>query len=150
MLYTIGDVAKKLGVRPSVLRYYDKEGLLPHMSRSQSGIRMFTDSDLEWFHLIERLKRSGMPIKEIKEYVDLYEEGDSTLEERRDLLYSRKEAVLVEMEKLKDTLDFITYKCWFYDTAVEAGTVDVPHNMPDDEIPADILEIKRRCLGKGN
>lgn len=56
MLYTIGDAAKKLGVQPSALRYYDKEGLLPHMERSDGGMRMFTEDDFEWFRFIERLK----------------------------------------------------------------------------------------------
>ena len=69
MLSTIGDAAKKLGVQPTALRYYDKEGLLPHMERSESGIRMFTEDDFEWVRFIERLKLSGMPIKEIKSYI---------------------------------------------------------------------------------
>lgn len=145
MLYTIGDAAKKLGVAPSALRYYDKEGLLPHMERSSGGTRMFTEDDLEWFHFIEKLKRSGMPIKEIKHYVDLYLEGDSTLQERRELVYARREAVARELEELQETLDFISYKCWFYDEAVKAGTADVPRNMPLDELPPDIHEIKKRC-----
>ena len=86
MLYTIGDAAKELGIPASTLRYYDKEGLLPHTSRSGSGIRMFTEDDFEWVRFIERLKLSGMPIKEIKSYIDLYEQGDATLPQRRELI----------------------------------------------------------------
>ena len=82
MLYTIGDAARELGIPASTLRYYDKEGLLPHTSRSGSGIRMFTEDDFEWVRFIERLKLSGMPIKEIKSYIDLYEQGDATLPQR--------------------------------------------------------------------
>ena len=145
MLYTIGDAAKKLGVASSALRYYDKEGLLPHMERSSGGTRMFTDDDLEWFHFIEKLKRSGMPIKEIKHYVDLYLEGDSTIEERRELVYARRDAVERELAELQDTFDFITYKCWYYDEAVKAGSTDVPHNMPLEDMPPKIREIKERC-----
>ncbi len=146
MLYTIGDAAKKLGVQPSTLRYYDKEGLLPNMERSSGGARMFTEDDLDWFHFIEKLKMSGMPIKEIKHYVDLYMQGDSTLEERRQLVQDRRQHVEQEMKELQDTLDFITYKCWYYDEAVKAGTADAPKNMPPEEMPEKIREIKERCV----
>ncbi|MEQ3362558.1 MerR family transcriptional regulator [Raoultibacter massiliensis] len=145
MLYTIGDAAKKMGLSASTIRYYDKEGLLPHMNRSESGIRMFTEDDFEWIQVVERLKKSGLSIKEIKQYVDLYLKGDSTLEERRELFYARKKILEEQMESLRQTLDFLTYKCWFYDTAVEAGTADVPHEMDPADMPDDIREIKLRC-----
>ncbi len=145
MLYTIGDAAKELGIPASALRYYDKEGLLPHVTRSNGGIRMFTEDDFEWVHFIERLKTSGLPIKEIKRYVDLYLQGDSTIEERRELIYARREAVERQMAELQQTLDFITYKCWFYDKALEAGTTEVPHSMDPEDMPPDIREIKKRC-----
>lgn len=63
MAYTVGEMAKKLGVAPSVLRYYDKEGLLPFIKRSSGGIRTFQDSDMEWMRMIACLKKTGMPIK---------------------------------------------------------------------------------------
>lgn len=78
MFYTIGEMAKKLNVAPSTLRYYDKEGLLPFVERSGGGIRMFKDSDFEWLSIIECLKKTGMPIKEIKNFIDWCMEGDST------------------------------------------------------------------------
>ena len=59
MLYTVGEIAKKIGVAPSTLRYYDKEGLLPFVERSDGGIRMFKDADLEWLSIIECLKKNG-------------------------------------------------------------------------------------------
>ena len=67
MVYTVGEMAKKIGVAPSTLRYYDKEGLLPFVERSGGGMRMFMDSDLDWLRIIECLKRTGMPIKEIRQ-----------------------------------------------------------------------------------
>ena len=145
MLYTIGDAAKKLGIQPSTLRYYDKEGLLPHMERSDGGIRMFNEDDFEWFRFIERLKRSGMPIKEIKHFVDLYEQGDNTIEERRNLVHSRKEAIESQIADLQEALDFITYKCWFYDKAAEIGSTEPLQNMPEEDMPPKIRDIKKRC-----
>ena len=67
MAYTVGEMAKILHVAPSTLRYYDKEGLLPFVERSSGGIRLFKDSDFEWLSMIERMKQTGMPIKEIKD-----------------------------------------------------------------------------------
>lgn len=60
MFYTVGEMAKHLGVAPSTLRYYDKEGLLPFVERSSGGIRMFKDADFEWLQVIECLKKTGM------------------------------------------------------------------------------------------
>ena len=68
MVYTVGEMAKRLGVAPSTLRYYDKEGLLPFVERSSGGIRVFKDSDYEWLNVIGCLKKTGMPLKYIKSF----------------------------------------------------------------------------------
>ena len=88
MFYTIGEMAKKMGVAPSTLRYYDKEGLLPFVERSGGGIRMFKGEDIEWLSIIECLKKTGMPIKEIKQFIDWCIEGDSTIDKRLELIAS--------------------------------------------------------------
>ena len=68
--YTIGEVAKMYGIAPSALRYYDKEGLLPFIERTEGGARLFKEEDLEWLTTIECLKDTGMPIKMIKQFID--------------------------------------------------------------------------------
>lgn len=135
MLYTVGEMAKKLGVAASTLRYYDKEGLLPFVERSGGGIRMFKESDLEWMRIIECLKKTGMPIKEIKKFVDWCMEGDSTIDLRLELIDSRRAEVLKQMEQMKETLATLDYKHWYYETAKAAGTCDVHKNMRDEDIP---------------
>ena len=110
MLYTVGEMAKKIGVAPSTLRYYDKEGLLPFVERSCGGIRMFKDSDMESINIIECLKKTGMTIKEIKQFIDWCREGDSTIEDRLALIDRQRENVLKQMEQLYRTLDTLTYK----------------------------------------
>lgn len=144
MLYTVGEISKRVNIAPSTLRYYDKEGLLPFVERSKSGIRMFKDSDLEWLSIIECLKKTGMPIKEIKKFVDWCIEGDSTIEQRLELIDRRKEAVLKQIEQLKQTLDTLNYKHWYYETAKEAGTCDVHKTLKDEDIPEEILAIRER------
>ena len=82
MFYTIGEMARKLNVAPSTLRYYDKEGLLPFVERSSGGIRMFKDEDMEWLRLLGCLKKAGMPLKEIRSFLDWSRQGDATISQR--------------------------------------------------------------------
>jgi len=143
--YTIGDAADKLGMPASTIRFYEKNGLIPNQQRSSGGRRLFDEDDLEWMRFVERLKVSGMPIKEIRKYIDLYLEGDSTIEERRRIVYERRAALDARLEELKLARDFIEYKCWYYDVARESGTCDTPENMPYDELPDYIKRIKDKC-----
>ena len=92
MLYTVGEMAKILGVQPSTLRYYDKEGLLPFIARSEGGIRMFTEKDYEALQVIGCLKKSGLSIKEIKSFITMAQQGDKTIKERYELFHGRREA----------------------------------------------------------
>lgn len=144
MLYTVGEMAKKIGVAPSTLRYYDKEGLLPFVERSCGGIRMFKDSDMESINIIECLKKTGMTIKEIKQFIDWCREGDSTIEDRLALIDRQRENVLKQMEQLYRTLDTLTYKHWYYETAKKAGTCDVHKTMKDEDIPPEIRAARDR------
>lgn len=143
--YTIGEAAEELGMPASTIRFYDKNGLIPNMSRTGGGVRLFDEDDLEWLRFVERLKTSGMPIKEIRAYIELYMAGDSTIEERRRIVYERKAAIEKQLEDLKLALDFISYKCWFYDIASESGTCETPRTMPVEELPDDIRCIKTKC-----
>ncbi len=143
MFYTVGEMAKKLGVAPSTLRYYDKEGLIPFVDRSKGGIRVFKDSDLEWLRIIECLKKTGMPLRDIKAFVEMAMEGDATIGRRLDLIKERKRAVSDEIERLRCTLETLEFKCWYYETAKAAGTTEVPRNMSDDEIPERFVKVRR-------
>ncbi|MBR3181354.1 MAG: MerR family transcriptional regulator [Eggerthellaceae bacterium] len=144
-LYTIGDAAAELGMPASTIRFYEKNGLIPNQQRSTDGRRLFDEDDLEWMRFVERLKVSGMSIKEIREYIRLYMEGDSTIEERRRIVYERRAAIDAQLEELKLARDFIEYKCWYYDVARESGTCDTPKNMPYDELPDNIKRVKAKC-----
>lgn len=145
-LYSISEVAQILGMPASTIRYYDNQGLLSGLSRSNGGARVFTDDDIERLWVVERLKASNMPLREIKRYLDLSAQGDASIEERRKIVHERKKEIEKQMDKLQVAHDFIVYKCWFYDTASEAGTCDVPREMSDDEMPPEMAEIKSRCM----
>lgn len=148
MLYTIGEMAKVLGLPTSTLRFYDKKGLLPFMERSSGGIRMFTDNDLECLRIVECLKQSGMSLADIKDFIRMTTEGDKTIDERLAMFRKRKEDVESQLEQMKKTLETIEFKCWYYETAKAAGTTAVPENMALDEIPPQFRTVKERLTSK--
>ncbi|MBU8771601.1 MerR family transcriptional regulator [Cytobacillus oceanisediminis] len=123
--YTISEVAKELNLTVYTLRYYDKEGLMPFVERTPSGNRLFKESDLSALKVIECLKATGMPIKEIKNFIDWCSEGDATLQQRYDMFLERKANVEAQMEELRKTMKVIEHKCLYYKTALEAGTEDI-------------------------
>lgn len=130
MTYTIGEVAEKLNLSTHTLRYYDKEGLLPFVDRTDSGIRQFKESDLDWLIIIECLKASGMSLKEIKLFIALCLESDTSLQMRYDMFMERREKLIEQMAALQNTLDIIDYQCWYYQTSIEAGSTEVHTEKP--------------------
>ena len=144
MLYTIGEMAKLLDIPASTLRYYDKQGLLPFVERSKSGIRMFQEKDYEWLKLIECLKKSVLTLSEIKNYIFMAIRGDETIEDRLQLFLNQKEVITQKITELQETLKVVEYKCWYYETAKKAGTVSVPKEMSLEEIPEEHKNTRLR------
>ena len=108
MSYTIGEVAEMMGVTPSTLRYYDQEGLLPEVNRV-NGIRVFEDRDFAWLRILNCLKNTNMPIKKIKEYVELTKLGDSSLKERYEIIKEQKQNILEQIEQFQYYLKEIEF-----------------------------------------
>ena len=98
-MYTIGQVSEMFNLPVSTLRYYDKEGLFPFMQRT-SGIRQFSDTEIAALKLIECLKKSGLEIRNIKQFMEWCQEGSRTYELRKQLFERQKTAVEIEMEKM--------------------------------------------------
>ena len=147
MSYTISQVAQMMGVTPSTLRYYDKEGLLPNVKRV-NGIRVFEDADFPWLRILNCLKGTGMPIRQIKKYVDLCAAGDATLEQRYAIIKEQRQHVLDQIEQLNFYLKELDYKDWYYKEAIKAGTEkavyhpDSISNLPLDQIPGMNYQAK--------
>lgn len=120
--YSIGEVAKMFNLTVPTLRYYDKEGLIPNLYKNSSGIRQFTEENLGAIQTIECLKKAGMPIKDIKSFIDLCGEGDESLNERLEMFKSLKKNVIKQIVEMQKTLDMINFKCRYYETAVNDGT----------------------------
>lgn len=144
MIYTVGEAAEMLGVAPSALRYYDKEGLLPFVERSSGGMRMFKESDIEWLKLIGCLKATGMPIKGIKRFIDCTLRGDESIGERLEILNEQRKNVVKQIKELEEHLEMIDYKVWYYTKAKEAGTTAVLAELSDSEVPEKFLKFRKK------
>lgn len=121
MSYTISEAAEKTGLPPSTIRYYDKEGLLPNIKR-KNGIRVFEDMDLRLMGLLTCLKNTGMPIKRIRDYVELTSKGDDTLQERYEIIKAQRQFVLDQIEQLQYYLEELDFKDWYYNKALATGS----------------------------
>ncbi|HBM99359.1 MAG TPA: MerR family transcriptional regulator [Ruminococcus sp.] len=143
MVYTVGEMAKIIGVAPSTLRYYDKEGLLPFVERSGSGIRIFGEQDLNTLSIIHCLKQSGLSIKEIKSFIDMVQQGDETIDERLELFEKRRIILEKQIKEMQNTLKVLDYKCWYYQTAKKEGSTEAVDKMPLSKMPKDIAETKK-------
>lgn len=139
-MYTIGQVAKMFHLPISTLRYYDKEGLFPDLER-KGNIRQFSDKELEAIRVIECLKKSGLEIKDIKQFFKWVSEGSSTYANRKELFERRKAAVEEEINALEKTLAMLKFKCWYYEQAMADGNEEKINDMMPDKFPPEIQEL---------
>ena len=138
-MYSIGEISKMFQLPISTLRYYDKEGLFPHLKRV-NGVRQFSESEIETLRVIDCLKRSGLEIKDIKEYIALCSLGNTTLKQRKEIFEKQKEEVLQEMEKLQKVLSMLNYKCWYYDQAIEKNDEAYVQALSFNQFPPQIQQ----------
>ena len=146
-MYTIGQVSEMFDLPVSTLRYYDKEGLFPDMQRV-SGIRKFTDRELEVLRVIDCLKKSGLEIKDIRQFMEWCSEGSETYVQRYELFLRRKAAVEAELAQLQKTLDMVRFKCWYYEQAIRDGNEERLNAMLPDQLPAEIQALYDRAHEK--
>ena len=139
-MYTIGQVAEKFGMPISTLRYYDKQGLFPNMERV-SGIRRFSEQEIEALRVIECLKKAGMEIRDIKQFMDWCVVGPSTYPQRKAMFEDRKAHMEAEIAHMNRALDMLKFKCWYYEQAIRDGNEEKLAAMIPDELPKDIRTI---------
>lgn len=139
-MYTIGQISEMFNLPISTLRYYDKEGLFPQMQR-QSGIRKFSENEVEALRVIECLKASGLEIKDIKQFMDWATQGAETYKKRRELFEARREVIEAEIANLQKMLDMVKFKCWYYETAIKDGSEDKLMDMIPDGLPSDMKKM---------
>lgn len=114
--YTISEVAALTGLTAHTLRWYERIGLMPHVDRSHTGQRRFTERDLGWLAFVGKLRLTGMPVADMVRYAELVREGDHTRDERRELLETTRRDVLSRITELQDTLAVLDIKISHYGT----------------------------------
>lgn len=144
--YTIKDVAERTGISAYTLRYYDKEGLLTFVKRSESGMRLFTESDFEPLYTITVLKKSGMPLKDIKTFMELYAKGNETIHERHELFLKQKENLQKQIDELNEMMEIVDYKCWYFKEAEKHRDIDYYKKLPSSKVNKRIKEFNQKVI----
>jgi DNA-binding transcriptional MerR regulator len=115
---TITEVSQKYGMPQDTLRYYERIGLIPRVNRNKSGIRDYTEQDCKWVEFIRCMRVSGLPIEVLIEYVELFQQGDATIEARKEIFIEQRRLLLERMEEMQKTLERLDYKIAVYDQTV--------------------------------
>lgn len=121
---TIKEVSKKFGISQDTLRYYERVGMIPPVTRTSGGIRDYNESDLGQVSLAVCMRSAGLPIEAMIEYVKLYQQGDSTIPARLQLLLDQKDALTEQIRQIEQTMKRLDYKISVYEKAVKTGVLD--------------------------
>jgi DNA-binding transcriptional MerR regulator len=126
----ISKVSEQTDVSADTLRYYERVGLLPPVLRKDNGIRDFQEIDIRRIEFIKCMRKAGIPIETLTEYIQLVQEGDDTISERKNILIKQREKLLRKMAEMQETLDLLNYKINVYEDAVlkrekEIAIIDV-------------------------
>lgn len=118
---TIKEVSQKYDIPADTLRYYERVGAIPPVTRTAGGIRDFQEEDINWVLLAKCMRAAGLPIEVLIEYLKLYRQGDATIPARLALLSEQREALLIQQKQIDETIDRLNYKIARYELAVESG-----------------------------
>jgi DNA-binding transcriptional MerR regulator len=117
---TIAEVSKKYDISADTLRYYERIGLIPKVTRNKSGIRDYSEKDCGWVSFIKCMRNAGIQIEALIEYVELFQMGDETVTARKNILLEQQQLLVERIEELQTTLDYLTYKIDHYDDIVKS------------------------------
>ncbi|HJC48253.1 MAG TPA: MerR family transcriptional regulator [Candidatus Lachnoclostridium pullistercoris] len=125
---TIKEVSEKYGIPQGTLRYYEKVGLIPHVTRSAGGIRNYQESDLAWVELAKCMRSAGLSVEVLLEYVKLYQQGDPTIPARLSLLKDQRSLLLQQKKQIETALDRLDFKISRYEEAMKTGILSWDDN----------------------
>lgn len=129
---TIREVSETYHISAETIRYYERVGAIPPVTRTPGGIRDFQEEDLNWLSLAICMRNAGLPVEVLIEYLNLYQAGDSTIPARLELLKEQKENLLVQRRQLDETLERLSYKISRYEAAAETGELSWEAAEPED------------------
>lgn len=128
MTYSMKQACQKTGLTYDTLKFYCNEGLVPNVKRAANNYRIFDDDDIAWINSLFCLKNCGMSIQEMKEFLDLCAEGETTIPARLEILASKLEGLQKEMKRLQDSIDYVKWKQNYYHDVL-AGKVEYRSNV---------------------
>lgn len=114
----IAEVSEKYGISIDTLRYYERIGLLPRVHRSENGIREYGELDLRRVEFIKCMRSAGLPVEVLIDYMQLIEQGDSTIEARKEILAEQRDLLVARIQQLQKTLDLLNHKIEVYEKAI--------------------------------
>ena len=114
----IAEVSEKFGISSDTLRYYERIGLIWPVNRNSSGIRDYNEIDLRRVEFIKCMRSAGLPVEVLIEYVALVQQGDQTIEARKEILKEQREQLVARMREMQKTLDILDHKIKVYENAV--------------------------------
>lgn len=129
---TIKEVSEKYGVTQDTLRYYERVGMIPTVTRTAGGIRDYQEKDLEWVGLAVCMRNAGLPVEAMIQYVKLSQMGDSTFGERLQLLKGQREILMEQKKQMQETIDRLDFKISRYEAAVKTGKLTLKKNDVED------------------
>lgn len=124
----IAEVSERHGISSDTLRYYERIGLIPPVNRNASGIRDYSDIDIRRVEFIKCMRSAGLPIETLIEYVCLVQQGDQTIEARKEILVEQREQLASKMKEMQKTLDVLDYKISVYEKAVLTKEKEIIRN----------------------
>ena len=114
----IAEVSERYEMTPDTLRYYERVGLLPPVNRSESGIRDYSELDTRRVEFIKCMRRAGLPVDVLIKYMELLQQGDSTVEARKEILKQQRAQLAARMAEMQSTLDLLDHKIEIYEKAL--------------------------------
>lgn len=114
----IAEVSKKFELSQDTLRYYERIGLIPRVNRNKSGIRDYTEEDCRWVEYIKCMRGVGLPIEILIEYVRLFQQGDETMNARKELLIEQRKQLITKMKDMENVLERMDYKITSYEQTI--------------------------------
>ena len=122
MRYSISDVAEEFNITPSTIRWYEKKGLIPPIKRDENGRRYYDEGNLDWFSVVMCMKGTNMSVENIRKFAELNAMGDSTLQERLDMVIRQRDVTVAKIHELEECLKTIEFKIMYFTECINEGT----------------------------
>ena len=137
--YTVKEIAEKMNLTTYAVRYYDNAGLIPYVERTSGNIRLFSDYNLAWLKIVHCLRSTGLPVMEVRRYIEMCREGDSTIPERAALIFAQEKKLREQLDELHRQMEVLEYKKHYYEELLASKSKDRcnPANLQEPNVSPD-------------